>query len=432
MTLNNNTSPKDQYRRWQIRIFAATWLAYAGYYFCRKAFYVVKADLLNAFQLTTIDLAHLGTAYLVAYSIGQFSSAYIGKRLGAKLLLLAGMGISLTCNFAFGISNGYWTMMLFLILNGLAQGTGWPGCIGSLAFWFKRKERGSILGVWSTCYQLGSVLATSSAAFLLALAGWRWSFFGASLVLLVIWIFVLIFHPNAPENVGLPPIEEDEKDEEDEIQELESKMSEKNKLGWSRDVIIMILIMGTIYFCIKFLRYALWSWVPLLLQKNFNIAKDNAGYLSIVFDLFGFAGVIFAGYVSDRIFKGRRALLALLMILFMTAGFIMMYILGADNLLYFTISLGITGFMLYGPDSLLSGVGAIDVGSKKGALTAAGIINGIGSIGPVFQEEIIGWMYHYYNKDIFPILNVLVILAITSAVLTFLLWNYSNRGKVKI
>lgn len=54
--------------------------------------------------------------------------------------------------------------------------------------------------------------------------------------------------------------------------------------------------------------------------------------------------------------------------------------------------MGIAGFMLYGPDSLISGVGAIDR-SKRGALTAAGIINGTGSIGPIFQEEIIGWLY---------------------------------------
>lgn len=429
MIFNQDTSSPDQYRRWQIRIFAATWFAYAGYYFCRKAFYVVKPDLLKAFELNTIDLAHLGTAYLVSYMIGQFSSAYIGKRLGARLLLLAGMGISLTCNFIFGISNGFLTIMLFMILNGLAQGTGWPGCIGSLAFWFKRKDRGSILGIWSTCYQLGSVLATGSAAFLLGLAGWRWSFFGASLILLAIWFFVLIFHPNRPEDVGLPPLEDNnpETPEENEANNVQT-----NKLGWTRHVVIMILIMGTIYFCIKFLRYALWSWVPLFLQVNFNIAKDNAGYLSTVFDLFGFAGVIFAGFASDRIFKGRRALLSFLMLLLMTVGFIIMFKLGAGSLLYFTVSLGITGFMLYGPDSLLSGVGAIDVGSKKGALAAAGIINGIGSIGPIIQEEIIGWMYHTYNKEILPILYVLVILAITSALLTFLLWIYSNRGKVKL
>ena len=38
------------------------------------------------------------------------------------------------------------------------------------------------------------------------------------------------------------------------------------------------------------------------------------------------------------------------------------------------VSIAVAGFMLFGPDSLLSGVGAIDVGSKEGALSAAGII----------------------------------------------------------
>ena len=62
--------------------------------------------------------------------------------------------------------------------------------------------------------------------------------------------------------------------------------------------------MGLIYFGIKFLRYALWSWVPFLLQNNFGQASDNAGYISTVFDIFGFAGVIFAGFVSDGLFSG--------------------------------------------------------------------------------------------------------------------------------
>lgn len=47
--------------------------------------------------------------------------------------------------------------------------------------------------------------------------------------------------------------------------------------------------------------------------------------------------------------------------------------------------------MLMGPDSLLSGVGAIDVGGRDHAVLAAGMINGVGSAGPIFQEEAIGW-----------------------------------------
>lgn len=411
------------YRPWQIKIFSATWLAYVGYYFCRKAFYVVKSSLAGTLDFTAIDLAHLGTAYLVFYMVGQYSSAYFGKKLGPKLLLLIGMGISIICNFVFGISNGFWTIFLFLSLNGLAQGTGWPGCIGSLAYWFKRKQRGSILGIWSTCYQLGSVVATSFAAFMLGRMGWRWSFFGASMVLMVIWTLVLFLHPNRPEDVGLQPLETDE----DEIATQNS--NEDNGLGWSRNVVITIVTMGLVYFCIKFLRYALWSWVPYFLNKNFQLAGDNAGYLSTVFDLAGFAGVIFAGFVSDKVFKGRRSFLAFSMLVLMTFSFVLMYARGAVSLFYFTISMGLAGFMLYGPDSLISGVGAIDVGSKRGALAAAGIINGTGSIGPILQEEIIGWMYEKYNHNLVPIFILLVIVATLSAILTFYLWRKSRRGE---
>ena len=423
---------KGPYRKWQYRIFSATWLAYVGYYFARKAFFVVKSDMADTLGLNTIHLAHLGTAYLIFYMVGQYSSAYFGRKTGPKYLLIFGMGISIICNIVFGISNSYWTMILFLSINGLAQGTGWPGAIGSLAYWFKRKKRGSILGIWSTCYQLGSVLATSFAAYMLGQYGWRWSFFGASMVLLVIWGIVLYLHPNRPEDVGLEPLVDD--DEED-VNMASSKVNpekEDTGLGWTREVVFTVITMGLIYFGIKFLRYALWSWVPFLLQNNFGQAGDDAGYISTVFDIFGFAGVIFAGFVSDRYFKGRRSLLSFLMLFLMTMSFVLMYTMGSTSLMYFTISMGLAGFMLYGPDSLISGVGAIDIGTKKGALVAAGIINGTGSIGPIFQEEIIGWMYEKYNHELTPIFILLVVVASITALITFILWFRTRKSTVQL
>ena len=422
---------KTEYRKWQYRIFSATWLAYVGYYFARKAFFVVKSDMADSMGLDTIQLAHLGTAYLVSYMIGQYSSAYFGRRLGPKYLLILGMGLSLICNIVFGASNSYWTIILFLSLNGLAQGTGWPGCIGSLAYWFKRKQRGSILGIWSTCYQIGSVLATGFAAYMLGHYGWRWSFFGASMILMIIWVVVWYLHPNRPEDVGLKPIVDDENEAAQDSGKAEEGETEKG-LGWNREVVFTVITMGLIYFGIKFLRYALWSWVPFFLNNNFNLAGDESGYLSTVFDIFGFMGVIFAGFVSDRLFKGKRSLLSFLMLFLMALSFVLMYTKGSTNLMYFTISMGLAGFMLYGPDSLISGVGAIDVGTKKGALVAAGIINGTGSIGPIFQEEIIGWMYVKYNQELAPIFFLLVFVASITALITFILWLRSRRSAVKL
>lgn len=420
------------YRPWQIRIFLATWLSYAGYYFCRKPFYVVKADMAAALGLSTLQLAHLGTAYLAAYAVGQFSSAYFGRRLGPKLLLVGGMAISIASNFVFGITNSFWTVMLFLAVNGLAQGTGWPGCIGSLAYWFRRKQRGGVLGVWSTCYSIGSLVSTWFAAYMLGRAGWRWSYFGSAMVLLVVWAIVVFLHPNRPEAVGLAPLGEDGEEETSQAGTSLEVQPESESLGWSRDVVINIVIMGVIYFAIKFLRYALWSWAPFFLRQNFGLAGDQAGYLSTIFELCGFVSVIGSGWASDKFFGGRRAFLAFAMLTMMTFSFVLMATMGATSVFFFTLSMGLAGLMLFGPDSLLSGVGAIDVGSKRGALAAAGIINGMGSIGPIFQEEIIGWMYKAFNHQLLPIFLMLVGMAAAGAFVTFLLWLRARQGKATL
>ena len=48
------------------------------------------------------------------------------------------------------------------------------------------------------------------------------------------------------------------------------------------------------------------------------------------------------------------------------------------------------GFMLYGPDTLLCGAGSVVVAGERNAVAVAGLVNGMGSIGPVIQEQVIG------------------------------------------
>jgi sugar phosphate permease len=117
------------------------------------------------------------------------------------------------------------------------------------------------------------------------------------------------------------------------------------------------------------------------------------------------------------------------MLVVMTLAFGGMVAFGASSLFAFALCMGLAGFMLYGPDSLLSGVAAIDVGSKRGALAAAGIINGTGSIGPIFQEQIIGWMYERYDHALTPIFILLVAVAVVGAALTLVLWTMIDRNR---
>jgi sugar phosphate permease len=265
-------------------------------------------------------------------------------------------------------------------------------------------------------------MANGFAAFLLGLAGWRWSFWGASLVLCAVWLLFFALQRNRPEDVGLPPLEE----EETSAASAASTLAQPQ--GFTRQLIVTIVMMGTFYFFLKFIRYALWSWAPYFLKLNFGLPSDRAGYFSTLFDVFGFLGVIFAGFISDRVFKGRRTTIALIMIVGLTLSTVGLWVFGSHALLAFGISFSAVGFMLYGPDSLLTGAGAIDVGSRKYAIAAAGIINGMGSLGSVVQEVVVGKLYEHNPNALGPILLSLVLSAVVATALMVALALRARRG----
>ena len=67
--------------------------------------------------------------------------------------------LSVIANGAMGFTNSYGTFMVLLAVNGLAQSTGWSNTVGTMGQWFRREERGRVMGWWATCYQVGGVLA---------------------------------------------------------------------------------------------------------------------------------------------------------------------------------------------------------------------------------------------------------------------------------
>jgi sugar phosphate permease len=417
----------SSHRGWRARILVSTWLAYAGFYFCRKAFYVVKKPLSEALDLDVTALGEIGMAYLIAYTIGQFVSAGLGPRTGPRALLLVGMAGSIVANVGFGFANNYWTLVALMVFNGFAQATGWPSVIGTLAHWTRREERGWLLGLWGTCYQLGGVLANAWAAFWLARLGFRGSFFMASLVLAFVWVAVWLWQRNRPADVGLEPIDEDVAPVARNDHEAATSSD-----GWTREVQATVLLVGCFYFGVKFIRYALWSWTPYFLDANYGLAGDEAGYLSTVFDLAGFAGVIFAGVMSDKVFGSRRAIVAFGMLFGMLLGTGLMASVGTLGVGVFTGCLALVGFMLYGPDSLLTGAGAIDVGSRDVAIRAAGIINGMGSVGSIVQEVVVARLYQASDNSVGPVFVTLFGASVLSVIALSLVLVRNRQGKSRL
>lgn len=71
-------------RIWRVRILASTWLSYAGFYFCRKNFAIAKSSFMSVMEIGRSEVAHLFTAYLIAYMVGQYLTGFLGRKVAGQ------------------------------------------------------------------------------------------------------------------------------------------------------------------------------------------------------------------------------------------------------------------------------------------------------------------------------------------------------------
>lgn len=398
--------------RW--RVFALTWLSYASYYLTRKPFSVAKADVQDDFGLAKSDLATIDTGYLAAYAVGQFFWGWMADKLGARRVLSFGMLASAACAVAFGVSS---TLILFTILwtlNGFAQATGWSSNVKAMTAWFSPKGRGVVMGIWATCYQLGGLVANPIAGFFLVALSWRGAFHGPAVIVIIVAVLLFFFLPDVRLAEGAA-----------------ARADASTARRAARSEVIrtpLVWALGASYFFMKLTRYALLFWLPYFMQKGLHYDKATSANLPLMFEAGGFVGSIAVGWISERWFRGARLSVGIVTLMLL-AGALVVY----GQAAYFgtaanAVALAVVGFLLFGPDTLLSATAAQDVGGPRAAATAAGFINGVGSIGPIVGGYFTAWASDRYGwSTVFSLLGLGSILS--AMVLVPFWWRARRRSK---
>jgi sugar phosphate permease len=297
------------------------------------------------------------------------------------------------------------------------------------------------MGAWSTNFTVGSIASGFAMAGVLDLRGtlwdlhlfgvirepapWRWCFFVGAFVLCCALIQFYLLQRDRPEDVGLAPVDDPVTPAD------EAKVPEPigtGPMGLSRDAWTNLLLVGGFYFFAKFVRYAVWSWSAFFLKRNYGFDDGEAAAYSIAFDLCGIPGVYLTGWVSDRYFGSRRAGISLAMMLGMTGATALLMQFGDSGAPVFIVLLGLVGFTLYGPDALLTGAGAMDIGGRRAATFAAAVISGFGSLGPVVQEVVIARLYDSKQGDLGPVFLLLFGSAAAAAAFCAILVIRNRRG----
>ncbi len=401
------TTKDPRYERWRIRIFAITWIAYAGLYFTRQTFSVAKLGILEdpvlSTSLTKGTLANLDAVYLAAYAAGQFVWGQVSDRFGPRVVVLGGLAISAVATLFMGLLPTLLFLVPLMIVQGLAQSTGWSGGLANMAQFFSIGERGRILGFWSTHYAFGGLVASPVLGFFAyhVFGGWRAAFFTGAAIVAGVFVLVLLFQRNRPQDVGLPPIEEyhcEEKVAElDQSPEAEAVAEPAPNWRESLAAVLrdsMVRTLGLSYFLLKPARYAILLWGPVIVADRLHHAGNvQAVTIPVAFGVAGVIAPIVAGRVSDKVFKARRVPACVLSLAGLVVAMALFTPLTATGNAWVMVAmLAIIGFCVYAADAIISCVSAVDFGTSKHAGTVSGLINGCGSVGAILGGLLPGYL----------------------------------------
>ena len=387
------------YLPWRKRIVTALWLTYASFYLCRVNISIALPGIMKESGYSQTLVGGLASAFFVVYGLGQLVNGQLGDKWGARRMIPIGVFLSAGLNVAFGFSKTFLAMTLIWAANGYAQAMGWAPTVKTLANWFPTSRRGSASAVQATSYQIGSVVSWLMAGYLAHSFGWRYAFWVPPAIFCLFGIYLRWAVRNAPEEVGLPPVEAyaDGLDSEQHTvrkdEHLGFGFTLRQTLGNPR-----VWQAGLAYLFSSVVGFGFMLWTPLYLAQVHGLDISHAAARAIVVPLMGVPGILIAGWVSDRWFQSRRAPIIALMLMVASLLLALYPHIPLSNAWIGLACLGLVGLVTLGPQALIVSGVAMDLGTRKAASSAAGFIDALGYVGATLTGIGTGWLVEQHGS----------------------------------
>lgn len=417
--------PKERipsvYKTYRIRMFLMMFVGYAGYYLVRKNFALASPFLINNYHFSKTDIGLISTGLAVAYGLGKFVLGSLADRSNVKYFLGFGLLASSIVSIFMGFASGVWAFLILMIINGLFQAMGAPPCSIIIGKWFSQNERGLKMGIWNTSHNVGGGLIAPLATLSLFIFGannFKSIFFVPAAICIIIAIFVFFVGADTPESVGLPPIEEYRNDYP------EVKVKEPINLTTKEIVVKYVLTNKYVwYLCLAnifvyLIRQGVVNWIPIYLQeaKNFSVADSN--WAMFLFEYAAIPASILLGWLSDVLFKGKRAPLSILCMIGVIFAVVAYWT--TSSYMVTMISVAVIGCFIYGPQ-LLIGMSLIDIVPNFAVGAAVGL-SGLCAylLGELMADLVIGFIadtFGWNGAFIFIIIGAVIALILLSLTL---------------
>jgi len=392
-------------------------LMYASYYMCRYNFRFATPGMIEEFGFTKFQITGMLSAWSLAYGTGQLVNGLLTDRIGGRTAMLIGAVGTIVVNLVFGFASfagTFATFSLIWLINGYFQSFGAPGMIKINAAWFNRTERGTFAGIFGFMIQMGQVAINNLAPILLAgftigtwvvAAGeWRWLFRIPPIVTTVMAILLAFVPRETPAAAGYTGVIRDEGEPVDEGVRVSLKESFQTIFRHP-----LVWYYAAAYACTGAVRNSADQLAILYFVEQLNLdmkTKPAAVFWTLnLMPMVAVLGSLSAGVISDKFFKGQRSPVAMVLyfleaiVIMIAACVIFTGVVGPTPTgiflgCLFLILIALTANSTH---SIVGAAAPMDIGGRKMAGFASGVIDSFQYYGTAIALPLTGWLITKYG-----------------------------------
>jgi OPA family glycerol-3-phosphate transporter-like MFS transporter len=418
-------------------------LMYAAYYMCRYNLPIAAPRMMDEFGFSNLQYGAIKSARDWSYALGQFLNGLLTDRLGGKQAMAIGGLLTILLNIAFGTASyagAGSVLLLFIIIrgsDGYAQAFGSPGFIKVNTAWFPRSERGRFAGVFGLMIQFGQITINALGPLLLAgmtipllslsvpALHWRWLFYVPPAIVTIVVILMYLIVRNTPEEAGFSVQHEEPEEQTGHAAEEHIPLWVVLKTIASKK---MVWITAGAYFCTGIVRGAQFDWWVVYFDREWGLDIADSPLVIVtgaLLPITAVVGSLSSGFISDLLFGGRRAPVAMLLygletLVIFTAAVLLSNTATASAGLASVLTLVIS-ITCNSTHSILGTAAAMDLGGRKMAGCAAGLIDsfqylgaGVAGVGLgqlmdwVVRHTHLGWTAWFYFMLPFSLIGTIL------------------------
>lgn len=282
----------------RIRWFLVGFLVLGGIvnYLDRSTLSVANTTIADEFGLDPIQMGLLLAAFSWPYAIANLPAGYLVDRFGPKKMFTFAAGAWSIVSMVTAAANSFGFLYAARVALGIAESPFFTSALKVNERWFNQKERAFPVALVNTGSQIANAIAPPLLTFLLLTMSWRGMFLivGAlGIVIALVWLRIYR-DPTLAEQARIRGAE------------AAAAVAPEKKVAvqWGalfaqRNTWFMIIGAFGIF-------YTVWvylTWLPSYLQTARGFSLAEAGGVAALPFLCGIAGVLFGGWLSNRLVR---------------------------------------------------------------------------------------------------------------------------------